>query len=360
MTASPAGLRGVLVFIACLPIGCSGAGARPGDLGPGGSGGGGQAGTPRTGRSGGGGTGSVMTGGGAGMPSGPDAASGGTAGSGGGGTSSPDAASGTTADTSTGGTSDAASFGDGGTPMGTDGGPQPSYEGEIPIHYGPEVGPIVQMTCPDDPTQGWTEYQDSFHVERPYNVPINTRFSIVGGIYNFWVFPPDNPHHPMAGGRNPRTEATYGGTHDKATVPGGTSTVARIGYFSTGQRMYSADMLIEENAVGSAIMQIHSTANGGPVGLRIMPNGNMVNNGSLTVVTGSTVPGGLIGKWFNFKVSLDTASMRVQIFINNCLKSTFTGSRANGRHYFKNGVYFCRTSQNGCFSRYKNVHLYKK
>ena len=49
--------------------------------------------------------------------------------------------------------------------------------------------------------------------------------------------------------------------------------------------MYSADMLIETNAVGSAIMQIHTTAaGGGPIGIRMQGNGDMVNNGSLTVV----------------------------------------------------------------------------
>jgi hypothetical protein len=262
----------------------------------------------------------------------------------------PDASSGPT-DVSTVPVDSGSSFGDSATPMGTDGGPQPSYEGEIPIHYGPEVGPIVEMQCPGDPTQGWTEYQDSFKVQRPYNIPINTRFSIIGGIYHFKVFPNDAPHSPTANGRNPRTEARYGGTADKATG----------GNFQTGHRMYSADMLIERNAVGSAIMQIHTTADGGgPIGIRVQSNGDIVNNGSLTVVQGSTVPGGTIDKWFNFKASLDAATQEVKIYINNCLKSTYKGPRGDGNYYFKNGVYFCKTSQNGCFSHYKNIHLYKK
>jgi hypothetical protein len=268
---------------------------------------------------------------------------------------------GTTPDASTGPTQDASAAGvtpeagpfvedDSATPMGSDSGPQPSYNGEIPIYYGPPVGPIVQMDCPTDPTQGWTEYKDSFNVQHPYNLPVNTRFSIIGGIYNFWVFPNDFPHSPNAGGRNPRTEARYGGTADVVT---GTN-------FQSGMRMYSADMLIESNAIGSAIMQIHATDPAVPIGVRIMPDGNMVNDGSLTVVQGSTVPGGLIGKWFNYKASLDTATMQVNIYINNCLKSTYTGQRGSGAFYFKNGVYFCKTSQNGCFSHYKNIHLYKR
>ncbi len=239
----------------------------------------------------------------------------------------------------------------GATPMGSDAGPQPSYEGAIPIHYGPEVGPIVQMNCPEDPTVGWTEYKDAFVVQRPHNRPINTRFSIKDGIYNFWVFPNDAPHSPTANGRNPRTEARYGHLADVATGKN----------FQTGERLYSADMLIERNAVGSAIMQIHTTADGGgPIGLRIQGNGNMVNNGSLTVVQGSTVPGGLVDKWFNFKASFNAATLEVKIYINNCLKSTYKGPRGDGNFYYKNGVYFCKTSQNGCFSHYKNIHLYKK
>jgi hypothetical protein len=107
-------------------------------------------------------------------------------------------------------------------------------------------------------------------------------------------------------------------------------------------------------------MQIHATDPAVPIGVRIMPSGDMVNNGTLTVVQGSTVPGGLIDKWFNYKASLDTATMQVKIYVNNCLKATYTGQRGSGAFYFKNGVYFCKTSQNGCFSHYKNIHLYKK
>jgi hypothetical protein len=306
-----------------------------------------------------GGTGGAAgSGGSAGSPDAPGGASGtgGSAAPGTGGGTAADAG-GSVVDASEGTPPDArSSFPDSATPMGTDGGPQPSYEGEIPIYYGPEVGPIVKMDCPEDPTAGWTEYQDGFHIERPYNVPINTRFSITGGIYNFWVFPNDRPHSLDAKGRNPRTEATYGGIYDKGNVAGGSGLSGRIGFFTKGLRLYSADMLIEKNAVGSAIMQIHTTAQGGgPIGLRLQGNGALVNNGSLTVA--NNVP---IDKWFNFKASLNADTQEVQIFINNCLTKTYKGDRGDGNFYFKNGVYFCKQSPNGCFSHYKNVHLYKK
>src|SRR5579859_6189554 len=168
--------------------------------------------------------------------------------------------SGATPDVSTGVPPEAGSLGDdSSTPMATDGGTQPTYDGEIPIYYGPDPGPVVQMQCPGDPTQGWTEYKDTFHVERPYTVPINTRFSITGGIYNFWVFPNDSPHSPIAHGRGPRTEATYGALHDAANLITGNGISAGIAYFTTGMRMWSADMLLESSAEGSVIMQIHTT-----------------------------------------------------------------------------------------------------
>jgi hypothetical protein len=236
------------------------------------------------------------------------------------------------------------SVGDGSaTPMATDGGPQPSYAGEVPVYDGPDVGPVVTMQCPEDPTAGYTEYKDSFHVERPYDVPINERFSITNGIYNFWVFPNDKAHSLIAHGTNPRTEATYGGTYDKATVGAGKGNAAGIGYFTKGQRIYSADVLIEASAKGSIVMQLHTTATGiGPVYL-----------------SGGGIPGGMIDKWFNMKIVFDAASLKSQVYINNCMKGTVSGPRGDGHFYFKNGVYHCGSS-GGCRSHYKNVHFYVK
>jgi hypothetical protein len=334
-----------ILFLAWVAAGCSG-GTSPAGGSSGGEGGAGE--EPGAGGSKAGGTGGKATGSG-GTATVPDAASTTTEDASG---ATSDASAGTTPDASTAPRPDGgAGLVDSSTPMSVDGAPPPSYAGEIPIYYGPEVGPIVQMNCPEDPTAGWTEYQDSFHVEHPYTLPTNTRFSITGGIYNFWVFPNDPPHSPNAMGRNPRTEARYGGTADVATGKN----------FQHGERLFSADFFIEKNAVNSAIMQIHTTATGGgPIGIRMQSNSDIVNNGSLTVVKGSDYPDGLIAKWFNYKASLNADTLEVKIYINNCLKSTYKGGRGDGNFYFKHGVYFCKTSQNGCFSHYKNIHLYKK
>jgi hypothetical protein len=336
-----------VLLLAWLAAGCAGTRA------PAGGSAGGEGGEPGTGGSDPGGTGGSATGGKGGTtPAKPDAGSGAVADADS--EPTPDAESGPTLDANMGTARDAGGPGglvDSSTPMSVDGQPAPSYNGEIPIYYGPPVGPIVEMNCPEDPTVGWTEYKESFHVEHPYTLPTNTRFSITGGIYNFWVFPNDPPHSPNAQGRNPRTEARYGSTYDKATGNN----------FQHGMRMFSADFRIEKNAIGSAIMQIHTTATGGgPIGIRMQANSDIVNNGSLTVVKGSDYPGGLVDKWFNYKASLNADTLEVKIYINNCLKSTYKGDRGDGNFYFKHGVYFCKTSTNGCFSHYKNIHLYKK
>jgi hypothetical protein len=314
---------------AAAPAGSGGAAS-------GGSSSGGTGGSAATGGSGGETSGSTGSGGAPGSGGGPNP-SGGTAGEATGGNVGNDGSVPTAPEAGS-------TTGDGSaTPMATDGGPQPSYAGEVPVYDGPDVGPVVAMQCPDDPTAGYTEYKDSFHIERPYDVPISERFSITNGIYNFWVFPNDKAHSTIANGKNPRTEATYGGTYDKATAGTGKGNAAGIGYFTKGQRIYSADVLIEASAKGSIVMQLHTTATGiGPVYL-----------------SGGGIPGGKIDQWFNMKIVFDAATLKSQVYINNCMKGTVSGPRGDGHFYFKNGVYHCGSS-GGCRTHYKNVHFYVK
>jgi hypothetical protein len=228
---------------------------------------------------------------------------------------------------------------DGSFPTTIEGGANPPYTGEIPQY--PDVGPTVMMNCPMDPTAGYTEYKDTFHVESPYVLPTNARFSITdGGIYNFWVFPNDAPHSANANGRAPRSEARWGQLVDAATG----------GNFSTGQRIWSADVLWEPSVNGSIVMQVHTTATGiGPV--YMTQNGNSASpSPGAPAINGAMVPGGIVGKWFNMKVVFDAGTLSSQIFVNNCANGSVTkGTRGDGNFYFKQGVYHCRrrTSSHG-------------
>jgi hypothetical protein len=232
---------------------------------------------------------------------------------------------------------------DGSLPMTTDSGPPPSYSGEIPQY--PDVGPVVTMDCPGDPTAGYTEYKDTFHVESPYTLPTNARFSITdGGIYNFWVFPNDAPHSPTANGRAPRSEARWGQLVDAATG----------GNFTSGQRIWSGDCFWESSVNGSVIFQVHTTATGiGPVYL-------VMNGNSIPPIDGAMVTGGIVGRWVNMKVAFNAATLSSNLYINNCLRGTIAhGTRGDGNFYFKQGVYHCADAA-GCRDHYKNIHFYRK
>jgi len=213
--------------------------------------------------------------------------------------------------------------------------PPTTYDGEIPTSECGDVGPEVKMDCPGDPSAGWTEYKDTFHVERPYNVPIASRFKIEDGIYTFWVFPNDKPHSTTTHALNPRTEARWSQN------------------FTTGIRMWSADAYWERNVNHSVVMQVHTTTTGiGPVYLH-------VEGEDLPPVDGADVPGGLMDRWINMKVIINAATTASQIYINNCLRATIPkGTRGNGVDYFKNGVYHCGSTV--CRDHYKNFHLYMK
>jgi hypothetical protein len=241
---------------------------------------------------------------------------------------------GTTDGASTIGPSDVATGNDAGHPAGD--GAAGLYEGDIPPYEGPPVGPEVKMDCPEDPTTGFTEYKDTFQVGHPYDLPAAARFSIVDGIYTFWVMHGDKKQIITSTAENPRTEARY---------------AAR---FRTGIRMWSADVYWDKSVTnGTVVMQVHTTATGiGPV--YMVANGN-----SVSPINGSKGPGGLIDRWINLKVLINADTTASQYWVNNCLvASQGSGTRGDGNDYFKMGVYHCDTGR--CQARIKNVHLYTK
>ena len=192
------------------------------------------------------------------------------------------------------------------------------------------------MDCPGDPTAGFTEYKDTFRVEHPYDLPTSARFSIDGGIYNFWVMKGDKRHNPTSTATNPRTEARWSQN------------------FRTGTRMFSADVFWEKSVTnGTVVMQVHTTTTGiGPVYL-------VANGANVAPITGSKVMGGLFDRWINLKVLITSESTASQYWVNNCLvASKGSGTRGDGNNYFKLGVYHCDAGT--CRARAKNIHLYMK
>ncbi len=187
--------------------------------------------------------------------------------------------------------------------------------------------------CPEDPTAGFTEYTDTFKIQRPYDLMESDRYNFVDGIYTFWVFPNDKPFE-VGNTTAPRTETRYTN-------------------FTTGWRMWSGDVLVDSPSNTTTIFQVHhNTTGAGPVYLQ-------VNGGTLRELNGQLVVSNIIGKWFNLKVAFEAATANATIYVNNCPKLMLRNSRPGDHvYYFKNGVYTCTSSV--CRDHYKNVHTYQR
>jgi hypothetical protein len=313
-----------LIFSLLLAAGCgtSGGGAHPG---------GGSGGVPEETETGGkGGTGGATPGTGGAKDTGgsgvsPDSGPAATGGAGGEpGEPTPDAAA----------MPDAAAATDGGSPSGPINYGGPGEHPSVPLQYtDTPVPPLVMPECPDDPTQGFTEYKDTFVVQRPYDLSGSDRFSYENGIYTIFVKSTDKPHQP-GNTTAPRTEARYPN-------------------FSSGEHIWTGDVLLDSPLSRTCIFQIHNVEASIAVYLRVV-GGRLFN-----LSTGKTILENSYGKWFNLKVAFNTKTHQVRTYINNCLKETSQSpSGPTPDWYFKNGTYTCDSGT--CRDHYKNIHLYLK
>jgi hypothetical protein len=333
-----------LVLLLALVFGCSKASdpaPSPDDSGDGGAGGSGGK-TSGTGGKTSGAGGHVSAGGGSGGTpgaSGGDTGSGGTPAAGGAGGSSdePDASTEDAGDVDASGPS-----GNGGTTGngGTGGSSGPLDFGGVdqlvlvPLqHTATPVEPIIPAACPDDPTTGFTEYEDSFVVQRPYDLAAADRIKYEGGIYTFWVKSGDKTHATTSG-TAPRTEARYSD-------------------MSTGELIWTGDVMFESPSK-TCVFQIHNVNSPIAVYLRVIGDRMFNLSTGTTILTGST------GKWFNLKVAFNIATREVRTYINGCLKETShaPNTASVNKWYFKHGVYTCESGT--CTSHYKNIHLFQK
>jgi hypothetical protein len=204
----------------------------------------------------------------------------------------------------------------------------------VPLqHTATPVEPIVPAACPDDPTKGFTEYEDSFVVQRPRDLAAKDRIKYEDGIYTFWVKSSDLSHKADST-TEPRTEARYSD-------------------MSTGELIWTGDVMFESPSK-TCIFQIHNVNS--PIAIYLRVVGDRMFNLS----TGTTILTGSTGKWFNLKVAFNIATRQVRTYINGCLKETSSApnTASVNKWYFKHGVYTCDSGT--CTSHYKNIHLYQK
>ena len=203
----------------------------------------------------------------------------------------------------------------------------------VPLMYTAQpVPPIVTMDCPDDPTVGYTEYKDSFVVQRPVNLAAKDRFKYENGIYTTWIFPNDKSHN--GGGTKPRTET-------------------RFSDLGSGEHIMSFDVMVDPGSTGTVIHQYKSAGTkGGNIGLYVQMDKGTLHDPAGTVATNAS------GKWVNIKSHFNVATGVGHIYLNNCLKVTSQREK-NALWYFKFGNYHCDGAPM-CMAHFKNIHFYQK
>jgi hypothetical protein len=233
---------------------------------------------------------------------------------------------------------DAPASGDGAGVLGFDAGPPGNVDyggvGQlplVPLAYTPQpVPPIIPMDCSGDPTQGFTEYKDSFVIQRPYDLAAADRFSYQNGIYTIWVLPNDKPH-VMGNTTHGRTEVRYSD-------------------MKTGQHLWTGDVMVESPSENVCIFQVKGAL--GPIGVYLR-----VNAGNVHQLGGADFMTGIYGKWFNLKVLWDSDTGAGTVWVNNCQKMTVQ-NQAHSIFYFKHGTYTCFSSI--CRDHFRNIHVYQK
>jgi hypothetical protein len=198
-----------------------------------------------------------------------------------------------------------------------------------------EDGTVIpeSASCTVDPTQGFTEYTDTFKVQHPWNLQESDRFSFVNGVYTAFIHHGDLPFKkgsPTA----PRTEMRW------------------LQDWSTGERMWEADVLVDAPTSHTAIMQVKSDDAGAHEAIYLQ-----VDNGHLQNGPGPTIANDIVGKWFHANVAYNTATRVARVWINNC--EVFTRKHpVAATWYFKNGVYGCDPAT--CESHFKNIRFWRR
>jgi hypothetical protein len=188
-------------------------------------------------------------------------------------------------------------------------------------------------SCSGDPTLGFSEYTDTFKVQHPWNLAEADRFSFLNGIYSTWIHHGDQPFKPGSP-TAPRTEMRW------------------LQDWNTGERMWSADVLVDPPTSHSAIMQVKSDDAGAHEAIYLQ-----VDNGHLQNGVGPIIATNVVGRWLHLNVAYNTATRVARVWLNNCLIFTRTHP-VDATWYFKNGIYGCDPAI--CQSHFQNIRFFRK
>lgn len=191
------------------------------------------------------------------------------------------------------------------------------------------------------PTEGFRPERLSYRLQKPYNIPIEERYSARDGTYHFWVFSDDKPLRP--GNRTkPRTEM-------------------RFPDYTHGAEEYEADLLVPRGTAGVCVMQIHTADDLSPRygATTFMVFVEASDGGSLHFYSGPELARNIYGRWFHLNVIHDLGTDTVSMYLDNRLVFTKRDQRA-GDYYMKTGVYAQRGETKLMQVYIRNLRLWRR
>ncbi|KAF8012010.1 hypothetical protein BT93_I0208 [Corymbia citriodora subsp. variegata] len=189
-----------------------------------------------------------------------------------------------------------------------------------------------------DPTEGFTSLpltQSNFVVQRPYDVPVDQRYSLEDGVHKLWVLDTDKPHSPTSQTK-PRTE------------------IRITGYdYSSGVWQFEGHGYVPSGTTGVCIMQVFGAVGHATTFML------RVYNGTLYYYRSQVLLENIYDRLFKLNVIHDVDNSNVKIFIDDQLRLSVP-DHGGASHYFKFGVYTQDNSSHYMESRWRDVKIFKK
>ncbi|CAL5417612.1 unnamed protein product [Camellia sinensis] len=149
------------------------------------------------------------------------------------------------------------------------------------------------------PTDGFTNIpltESNFKLQKPYDIPLEQRYSFQNGVHRLWVYADDKPYDPSSPAQ-PRTEIRILGLD-----------------YSYGVWQFEGYGFVPNSTFGATIVQIHGTTNyTTTIILRIY-------NGDMRYYSVDLVDTDLYDKWFRVNLIHDVDKRNLTVFIDGVKK----------------------------------------
>jgi len=174
----------------------------------------------------------------------------------------------------------------------------------------------------------------SYSIQKPYDVPVEQRYSLASAVHHFWVYDTDKPHS-QGSNTEPRTEMRMNND------------------YRSGVNIFDGDILVPSGVSGATVFQVfggdaYQTA----AQIRII-------DGSFRLYGDALLASNVYDKWFHIKVQHDVSNHNIKIWINGVQKvSTHDNgnpTNTNNGYYFKCGVYISSSPTHKVESKFKNL-----